>query len=223
MTEGADIDLLVARAQEGDVRAFEQLVAAHLGAIRRFARAFAPREADADDLAQEALIKVYRSLRLFRHEAAFSTWLYTVVRSVFLDAAKSRAWRERLREDPSTPDGGLEEATSPAADELMSREEDRRRVWQALRRLPAEFRTALVLFDIEGCSYGEVASIDGVPVGTVKSRLSRGRAQLKELLEEDAAAGGPEPVPHPPGEGPGATRAGTTATGASSKTSRGSR
>lgn len=180
----ADIEGLVARAQEGDVRAFEELIRAHLGVVRRYARAHAPREADADDLAQDALLKAYRSLGQFRYQCAFSTWLYTIVRSVFLDAAKSRAGRERAHEASARRES--EPETAPAADALLAREQDRERVWRALRRLPVEFRGALVLFDVEGKTYDEVAAIEGIAVGTVKSRLSRGRTQLRRILEDEA-------------------------------------
>jgi RNA polymerase sigma-70 factor, ECF subfamily len=184
VTAGRDMEALIAGAQAGEIRAFEELVAAHLGVLRRYARAFARREADADDLAQDALVKVFKSLRLFRYQCAFSTWLYTVVRSVFLDAAKSRGGRERALEDPLEP-GAAAGELAPAADELMAREQERQRVWRALREVPVEFRGALVLFDLEGRSYDEVAAIEQVAIGTVKSRLSRGRAHLRRLLEAD--------------------------------------
>src|SRR5262249_26210519 len=73
---------------------------------------------------------------------------------------------------------------APLADEALVREEERQRLWNALRQVPEEFRTALVLFDIEGHTYDELAAIEGVPVGTVKSRLFRGRALLRKLLGE---------------------------------------
>lgn len=182
MPQAADLDALIARAQQGDVRAFETLLGGQLVQVRRLARAFAS-EADADDVAQEALLKVYRSLRQFRYQSAFSTWLFAVVRSVFLDFAKSRAGRQRSREEPLAPHADHPDGTD-RADALLAAEEDRQRVWQALREVPLEFRTALVLFDIEGRSYDEVAAIEAVPVGTVKSRLSRGRAHLRRLLLE---------------------------------------
>src|SRR5438309_2708954 len=91
MPRGEELDELIARAQDGDVRAFEALLAAHTPQVRRFARAFAKTEPDADDLAQDALIKVYKSIRLFRYQSAFSTWLYAIVRNVFLDSMKGRA------------------------------------------------------------------------------------------------------------------------------------
>jgi RNA polymerase sigma-70 factor (ECF subfamily) len=191
------LDDLVERAQAGEVRAFEALVESELPRIRRYARAFAPAEHDADDLAQEALLRVYKSLRTFRWQSAFSTWLFAVVRSAFLDAMKGRARTRRALEEPwSEAHGQLEGGGRP--DDQLSADQDRRRVWEALRQVPAEFRTALVLFDIEGCSYDEVAAIEEVAVGTVKSRLSRGRAHLRRLLEADGE-GAPSGIAVQPG------------------------
>jgi RNA polymerase sigma-70 factor (ECF subfamily) len=190
------LDELVERAQGGEVRAFELLVEAELPRIRRFARAFAASAHDADDLAQEALVRVYRRLRSFRWQSAFSTWLFAVVRSAFLDAAKGRAGTRRALEEP-LEDRHREREGGSRPDEALDAEEDRRRVWAALRQVPAEFRSAVVLFDIEGLTYDEVAAIESVSVGTVKSRLHRGRARLRELL-------GPAPVPATsPADAPG--------------------
>jgi RNA polymerase sigma-70 factor (ECF subfamily) len=172
----------VRRAQQGDVRAFERLIAAHVAKVRRYARAFAANEADADDLAQEALIKVYRSIGSYRLEAAFSTWLYAVVRNAFLDVRKSRAGRDRAREESLEPGAAVEQAEAPAPDELMARAQERQRLWSAIGGISAEFRTAVVLFDVEGLSYEEIAAIEKVPLGTVKSRLKRGRDQLRRAL-----------------------------------------
>lgn len=181
----ADLETLIARAQEGDARAFEALVTAHLGAVRRFARAFATSEADADDLAQEALLKVYRSVRSYRYQAAFTTWLFAVVRNAMVDHARSRAGKARALEVALQPEHVEREAEAGAADERLAAEEDRRRLWGHLRQVALEFRTALVLYDVEGRTYDEIAAVEGVPVGTVKSRISRGRAQLRQLLEEE--------------------------------------
>lgn len=203
-TPGPELDALVARAQSGDVAAFEALVAAHFGQVRRYARAFEPLEPDADDLAQEALLKVHRCLRQFRYQSSFSTWLFAVVRTTFLDALKSRARRDR---DLTRPLGPAEaEAPSEAlpADEGLARAQERERLWCALRQVSVEFRSALVLYDLEGHAYDEVAAIEGVPVGTVRSRLSRGREQLRRALAQQEATG----------QAPDAT--GTSAGGASS-------
>jgi RNA polymerase sigma-70 factor, ECF subfamily len=198
-----EMERLVRRAQEGDVRAFEALASAHLSLVRRFARAFARSEDDAGDLAQEALVKVYRSIRSYRFQSAFSTWLYAIVRNVFLDGARSRVGKERASEQPlenrhveGQPNGD-DEADALRADRRLEREQERQRVWAALATVPPEFRATLVLFDIEGLSYDEVAAIERVPLGTVKSRLSRGREHLKRALsageqeEAETSAGNP--------------------------------
>lgn len=175
---------LLERAKQGDLRAFEQLLSEHVPRIRRFARAMCRNPADADDLAQEALLKAYMALRSYRFQAAFSTWLYRVVRNTFIDHARAKATRERGQdrslgvEDELAPDGG------PGPEEALAREQLRAALWDALRQLPLEFRTALVLFDLEGLSHEEVAAVEGVPIGTVKSRLSRGRAQLRAILSQ---------------------------------------
>ena len=173
---------LLERAKQGDLRAFEQLLAEHVPRVRRFARAMCASPADADDLAQDALLKAYLSLRGYRFQAAFSTWLYRIVRNAFLDHARAAGTRQDARnrsldaEDERAPDPAL------VPEDALARGQLRAQVWDALRELPLEFRTALVLFDIEGLSHEEVAAVEGVALGTVKSRLSRGRAQLRVLL-----------------------------------------
>ncbi len=192
LSENDELRALIAEAQDGSVRAFELLVSSHLPQVRRFARAFASSDADVDDLAQEALVKVYKSLRSYRFQSAFKTWLYAVVRNAFFDATRSRAGRERSIEEPLDTEHDRAPSGAEPADEGIARAQERERLWRALRALPAEFRTAVVLFDVEGHSYEEVADIEGVPVGTVKSRLSRGRAQLKALLAGGQAPEGPD-------------------------------
>jgi RNA polymerase sigma-70 factor, ECF subfamily len=181
-----DLDALILRAQDGDVRAFEALIADQLPKIRRFARAFAASEADADDLAQDALVKVYLRVRLFRYQSAFSTWVYAVVRNVFLDSTRQRGARDRF--EPLQPHHLRNVVDDATPDRHLEAEQESRHLWNAIRALPAEFRTAVVLFDIEGATYDEVANVEGVPVGTVKSRLSRGRAHLRRILESDPGA-----------------------------------
>jgi RNA polymerase sigma-70 factor (ECF subfamily) len=191
-----EVDQWIARAQDGDIRAFEALVSDQLPVVRRFARAFAHSDADADDLAQDALLRVYRNLKSFRYQSAFSTWLYSVVRSAFLDAAKSSGARTRSLEEPLGRDH-LEVTGGTRPDAAAEGEDERRRLWRAIREVQAEFRTVLVLFDIEGCTYDEVAAIEGIAVGTVKSRLHRARGQLRSLLDaaEASVPSGTNPTP----------------------------
>jgi RNA polymerase sigma-70 factor (ECF subfamily) len=174
---------LIKRAQAGDVRAFETLVESHLARLRRFARSFAKSDADADDLAQDALIKVYRSLRGYRFESSFSTWLYRVTKNCCVDAQRSAATRERMLAAVSEGAGHATESVAPAPDVVLLRAEERARLWAAIAGISVEFRTVLVLSDVEGLSIGEVATIENLPEGTVKSRLHRGRTQLARLLQ----------------------------------------
>ena len=190
MLDTPDGHELIRRAQAGEVAAFEELVAAHIPRLRRFARAMAKSEADADDLAQEALIKVYRSLRSYRFESSFSTWLHRLTRNCFVDGLRSAAVRERAvaaaaiaDDEPSTV------AQAVAPDALLLRAEERAHLWQAIGQVSLEFRTVLVLCDVEGMAIAEVAAIEKLAEGTVKSRLHRGRAQLGRLLHAGERAG----------------------------------
>ena len=197
MPDGGQLEALIGRAQQGDVRAFEQLIAAQLPQIRRYALAFARSEADAADLAQEALVKAYTSVRAFRFQSSFSSWLYAIVHNVFLDHVRSRRGKERALEEPLDPARHERGSEAPAADEQLAREEERRRLWAAIRQVPVDLRSALVLFDIEGHSYDEIAAIEGVPVGTVKSRLFRGREALRKVLGQGGEVGGTSPASSP--------------------------
>jgi RNA polymerase sigma-70 factor, ECF subfamily len=193
-------EALVRQAQGGHTRAFETLIATHIPQVRRFARAFAHTDTEADDLAQEALVKVYRAIGGFRFQSSFTTWLFAVVRNTFLDVRKSRAQAERDVEEPLGPrhlaagDGG------DTAEQALLQQERRARLWAAIEQVPAEFRVVLVLFDIEGLSYEEIAAIESLPLGTVKSRLSRGREHLKRLVLSRATPLA-VPVAEPDGNG----------------------
>ena len=191
MIDSPDSGQLIKRAQTGDVRAFELLLEAHIPRLRRFARSFTRSDADADDLAQEALIKVYRSLCGYRFESSFSTWLYRVTKNCFVDGQRSAATRERMAAALSQNDGVGRSARdlAIAPDVLLLQAEERARLWTAIAAISVEFRTVLVLCDVEGLGIAEVAGIEKLPEGTVKSRLHRGRAQLARLLQENDQAG----------------------------------
>ena len=199
MENGAPVtDLeLIRRAQQGDATAFEALVRGHTASVRRFAFGFTRNWSDADDLAQEALIKAYRALGSFRGDSAFSTWLFRITRNVCVDAGRSRAGRQRASED-LLEDGTAESPSEERPDEVALRREREARLWAAVRELPAEFRAAIILFDIEGMTYEEVAAIEKVPIGTVRSRLSRGRERLRALVAaQESPAPGTSPALSP--------------------------
>lgn len=181
MPSPAEPSSLIARAKQGDVRAFEQLIAEHVPRVRRFARSMCADAAEADDLAQDALLKAYQSLGSYGFQSAFSTWLFRIVRNAFIDNRRSAHAKRRAHTDVLEGDGIADE-TSDTPDTGLLRDELRAQLWDALRALPIEYRSTVLLFDVEGLSQEEVAAIEGVAVGTVKSRLSRGRAQLREAL-----------------------------------------
>jgi len=174
---------LIERAKQGDLRAFEQLLADQVPRIRRFARSMCANPADADDLAQEALLKAYLALHGYRFQAAFSTWLFRVVRNTCIDHARQSATRTRALNEAVRVSEDDAARAQALPDEALQRAELSALLWDALRALPVEFRTAVVLFDVEGLSHEEVAAVEGVALGTVKSRLSRGRAQLRAWLQ----------------------------------------
>lgn len=173
---------LVERAREGDVVAFEKLIGKYQQKVYTFAFAFTGSPDVAQDLAQDALVKVYKSLGSFRFQSAFSTWLYSIVKNTYLDSIKSRAGRERALEDPLTEREVAELHEAASAEERLLAKESRRALMRALRDVPVAYRSVVALSDVQGLGYEEIAGALNVPVGTVKSRLKRGRDALKDAL-----------------------------------------
>lgn len=176
-----DVELL-GRCRSGDESAWRELVAQHTRRVFSIAYRFAGRVDDAEDLTQEVFVKVYQSLSRYRPEAgSFATWIGVVARNHAIDHyRRRREERLRLRED-----GDLLAqlpATAERQDRAVEREERARLVRRALRTLPNELREALVLCDLEGLAYDEIAAALGVPLGTVKSRINRGRLELARRL-----------------------------------------
>jgi RNA polymerase sigma-70 factor (ECF subfamily) len=174
---------LLERARAGDKLAFGELIRPHVPSVRRFAYAFARRWSDADDLAQEALIKAFRAISGFEGRASLATWLYGVTRSVCIDHYRGKLAHARAAEETLEEQGELAQVSPlDGPDRLLEAKHETQRLWRALKLLPAEFRVPLVLFEIEGLAYEEIAKIEGVPIGTIRSRLSRAREQLKTEL-----------------------------------------
>lgn len=166
---------LVARAQSGDLDAFEALVRAHTREVYVHAARFFGDESAAEDVVQEVFIKVYRSLGGFDGASAFSTWLYRVTRNACLDAV--RAGRRRpLPIDPV--DAALEAAPGDLADEVAVSAA----LESGIRALPPEDRDALQAVTLFGLTYAEAAKTLGIPTGTVKSRVFRARRALIAAL-----------------------------------------
>lgn len=166
-----------------DSQQFEQIVLPHLDAAYNLARWLAGNDHDAADIAQEACVRALRYLGGYRGGDARS-WLLTIVRNTAFTWLK----KNRSRAFVSIDDEQFSEIedTAGTAGAFLSADKDALRA--ALEALPLEFREALVLRELEGLSYKEIAEVAGVPVGTVMSRLARGRRQLQASLNQKGAA-----------------------------------
>jgi RNA polymerase sigma-70 factor (ECF subfamily) len=167
---------LVRAAQAGNRQALEDLLREHYDRVYAVCRRLTGNDADAADAAQETMISLVRNLGGFDGRSRFSTWAYRVAINASLDELRRRRRRPRPvsdREDPAHP-------AVMASDE--GRVIDRLAVDAALRQLPIEFRAAVVLRDLCTLDYAEIADVLGIPPGTVRSRIARGRAQLAGLL-----------------------------------------
>lgn len=194
---------LVRRAQAGDADAMNELLGRHYDRVHAVCRRIAGAQRDADDAAQEAMIRVVRHLDRFDGRSKFSTWIYRIATNTALDELRRRSRRPDLvRADP---DGDERRSRSEVADPLAHRSveavADRDAIDTALAVLPEEYRAAVVLRDIHDLDYAEIAEVLDVAVGTVKSRIARGRRLLVEQLgNQDRGAERPTatPTPSPP-------------------------
>lgn len=165
---------LVRLFTQGDPAAFEELVRRHEQRIYNLSLRMLGRPEDARDATQETFMAALRKLPTFRGDSALSTWLHRVAVNSCYDILRRRKRRaeESMPEEPGPAPGDVAESSSEAVD-----------VQRALSEVPEEFRAVLILHDVQDLPYEEIADIIGVPVGTVKSRLHRGRVGLARLLE----------------------------------------
>lgn len=191
---GSDVsgDDVLSRARTGDPAALNELLTLHYERIWSVCRRVTGNHADAEDATQEALIKIARALPGFDGRSQFSTWAYRIATNCAIDAIRKRGRRNELSADRPIGDGEhtiastLEDKPEAEAIEqlpaMMAFE-------AALAHLDEDFRVAVVMRDVATLSYGEIAQHLGVPTGTVKSRIARGRQQLFEILSEGNQSG----------------------------------
>ena len=186
----ADVDsgeaALIGRCAGGDEAACAELVATHQRMVYGLALNLLGDRDEALDLSQEVFLRVFRTLSSFRAQSALRTWIYRIV----INQARNRQrwWRRRHRAEQVSLDdhlrqcGELEAKQDVLPDRLLASKETAARIWQALDRLPFDQRTALILREVEGLRYEEIAFSLGIAVGTVKSRLTRARQALRADL-----------------------------------------
>ncbi|HEX3462937.1 MAG TPA: sigma-70 family RNA polymerase sigma factor [Candidatus Elarobacter sp.] len=175
---------LIEDYRAGRAEAFEELLRAYEPAVRRVLAQLGAAPSDADDLTQEAFLRVYRNLHRFRGQSSFYTWLYRITLNVFFDHAKKRkradARMERMRNavaDLSNAGGDAHDPFRAAFERLTTERFER-----AVATLPESFRDVVALRELDELSYEEIALETGISVGTVRSRLSRARGRLRALL-----------------------------------------
>jgi len=173
-----DVDALIERCLDGDQSAWEEIVRLHRRKVFNIAYKFVGRHDQAEDLTQEVFLKLYKSLDTFDRRANFQTWLISVSRNLCIDHYRSvRKEREVVNRDIDPAE--LTPPSSERSAQSVLEQRDRVRLLrQALDKLPAALRTAVLLRDIQELSYQEIAQRLALPEGTVKSRINRGRTEL---------------------------------------------
>lgn len=184
---GQNEQLLLEKAKAGDIAAFEELIEGYQKRIYNLAYRILGNYEDAGDMAQEALIRIFRSIANFKEQSSFSTWVYRITTNVCLDEIRKRKNKKviSLDEEIRMEDGEMkrqimsDDLQPDAAAEL---EELRTFVSDAINSLPEDQRLVITLRDIQGLSYEEISSVLDCPSGTVKSRINRARQALKKVL-----------------------------------------
>jgi len=180
--------VLIQQCKQGLLNAFDKLVGKYEKRVFNFAYRMAGNYDDANDVSQEAFIRVFNSISTFRGDANFSTWLYRIITNVYLDE------RKKAKSHLHTPlDDYIEleenavarqiEDSGPGPEDIVEQKERHDLIQDAIQSLPDYQRIMVVLYHAESKSYEEIAEIMNLPIGTVKSRLNRARLALREKLE----------------------------------------
>jgi RNA polymerase sigma-70 factor (ECF subfamily) len=187
-TNQRDIDLLlIKRSKEGDLRAFDLLIIKYQAKIIALARRWVVDIHIAEDVAQETFIKAFKSLHSFREDSAFYTWLYRIGTNtaknyvISKNRKKENTESELKNEEEYAP---IEQTTQETPEDILLANSLKELINKALTDLPEEIRTAISLREFEGLSYDEIAKVLSCPVGTVRSRIFRGREELNQVISK---------------------------------------
>ncbi|MDX1647775.1 MAG: sigma-70 family RNA polymerase sigma factor [Longimicrobiales bacterium] len=177
---------------------FEEEALPHLDAVYRFALRLSGAPDQAEDLVQETFLRAYRSWDQYTRGTAAKSWLFTICRNVFLRKRERRQRHDEIVEEKVDRSGVGKNPVNPVWVSVVGVDPEGDffdsivdgRIIEAIEELPEEYRTAVVLSDVEGLPYAEISELMGVPVGTVKSRLFRGRRRLQQRLYDYAVEEG---------------------------------
>jgi len=185
-----DENLLIQKSQVGDIKSFEILVEAYQKKAFNIAYRMLGNLEDANDVTQEALVKVYKYLPKFKGDSKFSTWLYSIVTNTSIDYMRKNRKADVVYLDKKEDDKMKKEIpdNTNSPEQLLEKNEIKRVIHDSINKLSREHRTVIILRDIQGFSYEEIANILNCSVGTVKSRISRARGNLKSILSQNMAS-----------------------------------
>lgn len=177
-----DENKLIERATSGDPAAFNRLMEMHEKRMYAVAlRMFGNRE-DAQDSLQEAMLRVYRSIGGFKGQSSFGTWVYRITMNTCLDEIRRKKNKQSASLDNMLDQGWAPTDEGASPEKRVMQQEMRKSIAQSIQELPEDMRSAIIMRDVHGYSFEEIADTLNVNVGTIKSRISRGREKLREKL-----------------------------------------
>lgn len=177
---------MVDQALEGDARAFETLMEKYEKKMYAVALRMCANREDAQDCLQDAMLRIYKALPSFKGQSSFFTWVYRITMNTCLDDLRRKKVRQAASVDQLIELGWSPADAEDTPEKHHDRSELRRNLSRAIQQLPEEMRAAIILRDVQGFSYDEIAEALSTNVGTVKSRISRGREKLREILSKEA-------------------------------------
>lgn len=180
-------DILIKSALKGDMQSFEELMYQYEKKVYNVALRVFKNPEDAKDISQDVFIKIYKNLDKFDNKSSFSTWIYRITTNTCIDELRKRKGKETVSIDNDIEDdeGRFKREfadNEPTPEEKVISKEGESEIIKSMNTLSDEHRTIIVMRDIEGLSYTEISEIIGVSIGTVKSRISRARLQLKNII-----------------------------------------
>lgn len=175
-------ELLLRRAQSGDPGAFEELITPLEQLVWRVCWHYTGQRETAEDCAQEAMLRIWRNLSSYRGECALESWVYRIAANCCMDWLRKKKRDRSVSIEPMTEQGFDPADASPGTEEQAVTRDERQRLREAIAQLPEDQREALILTQLEKIPYEEAARSLGVSEGTIKSRVNRAKARLKEIL-----------------------------------------
>ncbi len=183
-------NILIKESQNGSIESFEKLIDKYQLLAFNIAYKMIGNREDASDAAQEALVKVFKSIKKFKGDSSFSTWLYRIVTNTCIDMTRknNKLKTYSLNNPIETEDGNIEREVRDEGnlpEDICEKKEINQKLHRAIGKLPEKYRVVIILRDIEDFTYDEISEITNITLGTVKSRISRARLMLKEILTEE--------------------------------------